>query len=53
MNEKKLYERLISNIKVIVKEHPYMPIGFNFKGRCMLQEAQKKLKASKMEKSMA
>ena len=53
MHETRLYERLITNIKMIVKENPIMPVGFLFKGRCILQEAQKKLKASKMEQSMA
>lgn len=39
MHETRLYERLITNIKMIVKENPIMPVGFFFKGRCILQEA--------------
>jgi len=40
-------------LKVIAKENNYMPVGFQFNGRCILQEAQKKLKASNIEQSMA
>ena len=53
MHEKRLYERLIANIKVIAKENNYMPVGFQFNGKCILHEAQKKLKASNIEQSMA
>jgi hypothetical protein len=43
-NEKKqeiLKERIFVSIKLLLKENPTLPIGFKFKGRCLLTELQK------------
>lgn len=51
--DQKLCQRLIANIKVLSKDNPIMPTGFQFKGKCMLTEAQKKLRHILIEKKMA
>ena len=51
--DQKLCQRLIALIKGMVKDHPIMPVGFQFKGKCALADAQKKLKKNLMENSMA
>ena len=53
MLDRKLCQRLITAIKLLVKENTMMPVGFQFKGKCMLAEAQKKLKKNQMENNMA
>lgn len=53
MLDQKLCQRLIANIKLMAKENQMVADGFQFKGKCMLAEAQKKLKANLMEHNMA
>lgn len=41
INQKKqeiLKERILVSIKLLLKENPTLPIGFKFKGRCLLSE---------------
>ena len=43
-NQKKqeiLKDRIIVSIKLLLKENPTLPIGFKFKGKCLLTELQK------------
>ena len=40
-NKKKqevLKERILVSIKLLLKENPTLPIGFKFKGKCLLTE---------------